>query len=710
MSKEIFIKNLEKIGTKLSDFEEVPDGNRHLEFTILGKGNFGYVEKMKSKKNNSYYAIKKLDKNRIDITDFHRETEILFTLKHDNIVKFYGYFEDKENITKYKKIYHDNQNINEEKTDKTIYCLVLEYVLKGSLNDYLIKLKDKLKTTPISQSFIIKIFGQLLDVLVYLYDRSVMHRDIKPDNILLDENSNVKVTDFGLSALYKDKNPENVGKANYLFGECTQCGRYDFICPEIEKGQQYDYGSDIFSLGLTMLWLISTEKPIKMIQNKNSEKPERKIYYNFINPYYNKYLKDLIINMTNESPLMRPGADQAYNQLVQIEKMIYGENKILKRISTYQKSNNLQTTPNSKNENHYPYKKYNSDKKIISNLNGPISPANSIISNFKSDEISIVLNNPKNNISINTSLIRVLQLLCRCIKENIKSKLQGYITNSLSLDLFNILEITAQKIANQINKETFSQNIINFRKKFSSKSQLFKEEKEISPKLVFDELFRITIEDFRINNIIWNSNLLNGVVESVYLPRISFPHIYEKIELIKKEYKNPFFDYFYYISIGFTQCPYCNLAFQPKAHCYYFIPLPAKVKDKISNLIINYFNTPKKVELKCDRCSNNKSITYKFFTTPKYLLIFLDGTEKKEKILDEYIDLTPYCYTNIGPKKYHLYGFIKESAATNQYKSIIKNENENNWIFFSGIDDIAKTGFNYNIFYLPNIAIYKGLD
>ena len=72
------------------------------------------------------------------------------------------------------------------------------------------------------------------------------------------------------------------------------------------------------------------------------------------------------------------------------------------------------------------------------------------------------MNNPKNNISINTSLIRVLQLLCRCIKENIKPKLQGYITNSLSLDLFNILEITAQKIANQINKETFSQNIINF--------------------------------------------------------------------------------------------------------------------------------------------------------------------------------------------------------------------------------------------------------
>ena len=103
-------------------------------------------------------------------------------------------------------------------------------------------------------------------------------------------------------------------------------------------------------------------------------------------------------------------------------------------------------------------------------------------------------------------------------------------------------------------------------------------------------------------------------------------------------------------------------------------------------------------------------VKYRFFTTPKYLLIFLDGNEKKEKILDEYIDLSPFCYTNKGPKKYYLYGFIKHSSTSGEYKSIIKNEKEKNWIFFSGIDDIAKTGFNYNLYYLPNLAVYKGLD
>ena len=637
MSKECFAKSLEKIGKKLSDFEEVPDNNRHLEFTILGKGNFGYVEKMKSKKNNLYYAIKNLDKNRIDITNFHRETEILFTLKHDNIVKFYGYFEDKENISKYQKIYYyKNIDINIDEDDKIIYCLVLEYVPKGSLNDYIRIKRPKSKINPITQSFIIQIFKQLLKALIYLFDQSVIHRDIKPDNILFDEMYNIKIGDFGLSALYKDKNPINRDKSDCLFMEWTQCGRLDFISPEIEKGLQYDYASDIFSLGLTMLCLISTENPIIMPKDKGKEK--RIIHKDFINPIYNKYLINLVLLMLKDDPTMRPTAKQVYEKLVLIEDVI----------------------------------------------------------------------NSKHN--LNTSLIRVLQLLCRCIKENIKSKIQGYITNSLSLDLFNIMEITTQKIANQIDKERFNQSIRNFRTKISSKSQLFKGEKEISPKLIFDELFRITKEDFKNNNIIWNSNVLNGIVESNALPRISFPHIYEKIELIKKEYKNPFFDYFYYISIELTNCPNCNITFQPKAHCFYFIPIPAKIKGKISNLIINYFNIPKKVEVKCDKCSNNKMVKYRFFTTPKYLLIFLDGNEKKEKILDEYIDLSPFCYTNKGPKKYYLYGFIKQSSTSGEYKSIIKNEKEKNWIFFSGIDDIAKTGFNYNLYYLPNLAVYKGLD
>ena len=103
--KQIFDPNeiLDNIGTSLSDFEEVKIGDN--EFYILGKGNFGYAEKMKSKKNSLFYAIKKLDKNKNNNSkNFIRETQISIKLNHPNLIKFYGYFEDKENIDKYKFI------------------------------------------------------------------------------------------------------------------------------------------------------------------------------------------------------------------------------------------------------------------------------------------------------------------------------------------------------------------------------------------------------------------------------------------------------------------------------------------------------------------------------------------------------------------------------------------------------------------------------
>ena len=81
---------LGNIGTKLLDFDEIPKKDK--QFWLLGKGNFGYAEKMKSKIDNKIYAIKKEVKGGItfDHKNFVRETEMMINLKHENIVKFYG--------------------------------------------------------------------------------------------------------------------------------------------------------------------------------------------------------------------------------------------------------------------------------------------------------------------------------------------------------------------------------------------------------------------------------------------------------------------------------------------------------------------------------------------------------------------------------------------------------------------------------------------
>ena len=205
-SNGLNINTLRNIGNKLSDFEEIPDKIKR--YTILGRGNFGYAEKMRSIINHKIYAIKKINKNSSEFNqkNFKRETEITMNLNHENLIKLYGYFEDKENIFKYKEIYKDKKkkdNLDNLTQDVEIYCLVLEYAERGSLEYHYKDFMGKCPGQHIRTNFIIKIFKQLLNGLKYLEDKSVIHRDIKPDNILLDSNYNVKISDFGISALYK---------------------------------------------------------------------------------------------------------------------------------------------------------------------------------------------------------------------------------------------------------------------------------------------------------------------------------------------------------------------------------------------------------------------------------------------------------------------------------------------------------------------------
>ena len=292
------------IGTKLSDFEEVENHQKGTRYTILGKGNFGYAEKMRSKKDNKYYAIKKLDKSNIKIKYFIRETEIMLNLNHENIVKFYGYFEDIEKMHKYKEINKDKKDI------------------------------DKIKE--LSENFVIKIFKQLLSALIYLQSKSIVHRDIKPDNILFDECYNVKIGDFGLSALYKDENPENTNKKDYLFMNYSRVGRCDFVSPEVFKGQNYDYENDIYTLGLTMAYIMSYNSPIQFYLNNKTNKPLRKINFDNINKKYNINLQNLVKLMLKEDPKLRPNAQHAFSALQNIEKQINSKKIMTKNNSSNQ--------------------------------------------------------------------------------------------------------------------------------------------------------------------------------------------------------------------------------------------------------------------------------------------------------------------------------------------------------------------------------------
>jgi len=362
---------LKDIGNKLSDFEEIPKNGK--KYFLLGNGNFGYAEKMKSKKDNKFYAIKKIDikSENFKQKDFTREIKIMENLNHENIIKFYGYFQDKEKVDKYKEIFTEIYSkkkkyknkleaLEKETEDKEVYCLVMEFAPNGCLEDYYNKYKQKFSDiehfTPLDQKIIIKIFKQILNGLKYLQKKNIIHRDIKPDNILLDEEYNVKISDFGIAALYRDNNIDNQITDESLYTNCTTVGRRDYICPEIEEGKEYDYRADIYSLGLTMLFLMTYKNPIKIKKDSISKKAYRDIDFFSMDYIYNVYLRRLVIKMLNYDINKRPNARDSFDELEIIELFIKSpKNKIIKKVLK-----ELKISENKENESSHNFKRHNS--------------------------------------------------------------------------------------------------------------------------------------------------------------------------------------------------------------------------------------------------------------------------------------------------------------------------------------------------------------
>jgi len=313
-------KILDEIGTSLSDFEEVKEGDK--DYYILGKGPSGFTEKMKSKRNSKFYAIKKLDKKgNCNYESLERQAQIYIDLDHPNLIKLYGFFEDKEKIDKYKCIYNDKELGTE---DKEVYCLVLECAENGSLEDYFKKYQEKNKTkksfVPIPQNIIIQFLKQLLEALKFLHSLNIAYLDIKPDNILLGENNIIKISDFDLSVQVTDQN-FNDDLEEILYSDCTMAGRKDFIFPENKKGADYSFKANIYSTGLIILKLISEKNPFEVIKDGNQQEII-KINEGYIFKTYNKYLIKLIKKMIEADINLRPTSSQCLEELENIKKII----------------------------------------------------------------------------------------------------------------------------------------------------------------------------------------------------------------------------------------------------------------------------------------------------------------------------------------------------------------------------------------------------
>ncbi|OIW16339.1 hypothetical protein TanjilG_19055 [Lupinus angustifolius] len=200
---------------------------------MIGEGGFGRVYKGRMKNTNQVVAVKQLNRNGFQGNrEFLVEVLILSLLHHPNLVNLVGYCADGE------------QRI-----------LVYEYMVNGSLEDHLLELAQERK--PLEWHTRMKIAQGAAKGLEYLHDVAnppVIYRDFKASNILLDENFNPKLSDFGLAKLGPTGDKTHVST--------RVMGTYGYCSPEYASTGQLTTKSDVYSFGVVFLEMITGRRVI----------------------------------------------------------------------------------------------------------------------------------------------------------------------------------------------------------------------------------------------------------------------------------------------------------------------------------------------------------------------------------------------------------------------------------------------------------------
>ncbi|XP_022633214.1 CBL-interacting serine/threonine-protein kinase 3 isoform X2 [Vigna radiata var. radiata] len=219
----------------------------------IGEGTFAKVKFARNSETGEPVALKIIDKEKVlkymQAEQIQREIATMKLIKHPNVVQLY-------------EINFDS-NVADGKSDQLCYELnLLAYVMGSKTKIYIIlefvtggELFHKiLNSGRMSEKEARRYFQQLINAVDYCHSRGVYHRDLKLENLLLDAFGNLKISDFGLSALSQQVRDDGLLH--------TTCGTPNYVAPEVLKDGGYDgAAADLWSCGVILFVLLAGYLP-----------------------------------------------------------------------------------------------------------------------------------------------------------------------------------------------------------------------------------------------------------------------------------------------------------------------------------------------------------------------------------------------------------------------------------------------------------------
>ena len=204
---------------------------RYVVLEPIGAGAKGRVYKAEHRLMGRLVALKviapQIASKASTIARFHREMRLVGRLDHPNVIRAF----------------------DADQVGRLLY-LVMEYAAGRSL-DFLL-----LERGPLPPDEVLDYSAQAALGLDHAHSRGIIHRDVKPSNLLLDEDLRIKVLDLGLGALM-----EADSQASFATANGSAVGTPDYMSPEQATGREADGRSDLFSLGCTMYHLLTGQLP-----------------------------------------------------------------------------------------------------------------------------------------------------------------------------------------------------------------------------------------------------------------------------------------------------------------------------------------------------------------------------------------------------------------------------------------------------------------